>query len=77
MPIQVSILKVPRPNRTRMENSVVARKCSTKEVLRKLSHVLEEKNDDGVWERRSILKNTEELCEKPGGQLRTRRCIVP
>ena len=52
--------------RTRMENSGVARKYSTKEVLRKLSHVLEEKNDDGVWERRFILKNTEELCEKLG-----------
>jgi hypothetical protein len=28
--------------------------------------VLEEKNDDGVWERRFILKNTDELCAKLG-----------
>ena len=52
--------------RTKMEESGVAKKYSTKEVLRKLSHVLEEKNDDGVWERRFILKNTDELCAKLG-----------
>ena len=52
--------------RIRMEKTGVSKKFSTKEVLRKMSHILEEKNEDGKWERRFILKNVEELSANLG-----------